>query len=138
MGLLSYKIQRTRTNDYLLSLFRLAKFLSMHAIDLQALDDFRFNITDFMRRCLDELKVSGEYDSLKAAAKQFRLTAQTFDVFGKSVESLLTLLTLYYSREQFHSYRHAFQERAYCGKVLFGKNLRWSHDARLKAVVQGY
>lgn len=87
MGLLSYRIQRTRTNDYLLSLFRLAKFLSMHAIDLQALDDFRFNITDFMRRCLDELKVSGEYDSLKAAAKQFRLTAQTFDVFGKSVES---------------------------------------------------
>ena len=87
MGLLNYDVRSKRINDYLKSLFNLAHFLTRHLIAPQALDEVRDKTTNFICDCIGELKASGDYDSLKAKAKQFKLSAQTFDVFGKTVRN---------------------------------------------------
>ena len=57
---------------------------------------------------------------------------------GKTVEHSLPALALYDARKQFYANVHVAQKLFDCCQMLFRKDFRGSHDARLKAVVQGY
>ena len=87
MGLLTYTVRSVQINDYLKSLLKLAHFLSRNGIYLDAIDDVRKKIIQLIHDYIEGLKISGKYDALKKEVKQFRLSEQTFEVFGKTVES---------------------------------------------------
>ena len=89
MGLLTYKLRSVKINDYLKSLLKLAHFLTRHFIYEAAFDDIKTEIINMIHNYIEGLKKSNEYDELKQQAKQFRLSAQIFDAFGKSVESVV-------------------------------------------------
>lgn len=88
MGLLTYHIRTIHTNDYLKSLLSMAHFLTRSFIDREALNKVRIEIIDLIHGYIEELKTVGEYETLKRKAKKFKLSAQVFDVFGQTVQSL--------------------------------------------------
>lgn len=89
MGLLTYQVRSVKINDYLKSLLNLAHFLTRHLIYEDAFDDVKTEIVNMIHNYVENLKKLHKYDELKQQAKQFRLSAQIFDVFGKSVESVV-------------------------------------------------
>ena len=87
MGLLTYTVRSVQINDYLKSLLKLAHFLVRSGVNLDAFDDVSKKILQLIHGYIEGLKISGKYDALKKEVKQFRLSEQTFEVFGKTVES---------------------------------------------------
>lgn len=88
-GLLTYRVRSKRINDYLKSLMKLAELLVRNALDREASDEIKREVAKLIREYVETLKQNGEYDELKRRAKQFRLSAQIFDAFGKTVESIV-------------------------------------------------
>ena len=87
MGLLTYDVRSVRINDYLKSLLKIAHFLTRNGIYPEAFGKVTTEIVHFIDAYITKLKESGKYESFKLQAKQFKLSAQIFDVFGKNVES---------------------------------------------------
>ena len=87
MGLLTYNIRTVRNNDYFKSLLSMAHFLTQSFIYHQAVEVITCEICDLIHSYIEDLKNSNKYDELKRKVKEFKLSAQIFDVFGKTVES---------------------------------------------------
>lgn len=87
MGLLTYNIRTVRNNDYLKSLLNMAHFLTQSFIYRQAVEDVTDEICNLIHSYIEDLKETGKYEELKRKAKEFKLSAQIFDVFGQTVES---------------------------------------------------
>ena len=87
MGLLTYKIRTVRNNDYFKSLLSMAHFLTQSFIYHQSVEVITGEICDLIHSYIEDLKNSNKYDELKRKVKEFKLSAQIFDVFGKTVES---------------------------------------------------
>lgn len=85
-GLLTYDVRRVRITDYLKSMYALARFLTRTQIDMDARDTVVKNVVEMIRKHVLALKSTGEYDTLAAQVMQFKLNAQIFDVFGKSID----------------------------------------------------
>lgn len=85
MGLKTYVVQSTRNNDHLTALFKMAQFLMMSNLSREAFDTALDEVAAFIRRYIDNLKAAGKYDALNRQAKEFKLSAQTFDAFGADV-----------------------------------------------------
>ena len=86
MGLLTYDVRRVRITDYLKSMYALARLLVQTGIDLDVKDNVLKEITESMHSHIGVLKQSGMYDVLAGQVMQFKLSAQIFDVFGKTIE----------------------------------------------------
>lgn len=84
-GLLTYYVRQTRINDYLTSLFRLTRFLVQSGLDGDAKEAVMNEIIATIREYIRHLKERGTYDDLMTKAKEFKLSMQVFDVFGKTV-----------------------------------------------------
>ena len=87
MGLLTYHIRTVRNNDYLKSLLSMAHFLTQSFLNRDALKNVRNEIINLIHSYIENLKNDGKYEELKQKAKEFKLSAQIFDVFGQTVES---------------------------------------------------
>ena len=87
MGLLTYRIRSVRNNDYLKSLLNMSHFLTQSFIFHQAVEVIMSEICDLIHSYIEDLKNHGKYEGLKRKAKEFKLSAQIFDVFGQTVES---------------------------------------------------
>ncbi len=87
MGLLTYNIRTVRNNDYLKSLLSVAHFLTQSFIYHQAVEVVTEEICNLIHSYIEDLKNSNKYEELKRKAKEFKLSAQIFDVFGRTVES---------------------------------------------------
>lgn len=85
-GLLTYEVRTIRINDYLKSLFSLARLLTQSGLSLSARSDVVDEVVDMIHNFIEKKKDSGEYESLVNQVLQFRLKTKTFDVFGKSVD----------------------------------------------------
>lgn len=90
MGLLTYKIRSVKINDYLKSLLKLAHFLTRTRIYFEAFEIITAEIVAQIENYIQSLKNCGEYEKLKQQAKEFRLSAQIFDAFGKSVQTAVS------------------------------------------------
>lgn len=88
-GLLTYQLRTVRISDYLKSLFKLAQLFMRTGIYPDAVDDVTQEIIGLIKEHIDGLKRSNKYDALKEQAKQFKLSAQIFDAFGKSVDNVV-------------------------------------------------
>ena len=85
-GLLTYNVRRVCITDYLKSMYALARFLTQTRIDMDAKETVISEITEKIHEHISLLKQRGMYDDLVGQVLQFKLSAQIFDVFGRSID----------------------------------------------------
>ena len=85
-GLLTYNVRKVRITDYLKSMYALARFLTQTRIDMDAKEHAIADITQKIHEHIEMLKQSNMYDVLASQVLQFKLNAQIFDVFGRSID----------------------------------------------------
>lgn len=86
-GLLTYDVRKVRITDYLRSMYALARFLTHTRIDMDAKDSVISDITGKIREHTVLLKKRGVYGELVGQVLEFKLSAQIFDVFGRSIDN---------------------------------------------------
>lgn len=89
-GLLTYDVRRVRITDYLKSMYALARFLTQTRIDMDAKETVISDIVEKIHEHIGLLKRQGIYDDLAGQVLQFKLSAQIFDVFGRSIDDYAT------------------------------------------------
>lgn len=89
-GLLTYDVRRVRITDYMKSMYALAGFLTRVCIDLDAKETIISDIVKMIHDHIALLKQQGMYDVLAGQVLQFKLSAQIFDVFGRSIDDYTT------------------------------------------------
>lgn len=89
-GLLTYDVRRVRITDYMKSMYALAGFLTRVCIDLDAKETIISDIVKMIHDHIALLKQQGMYDVLAGQVLQFKLSAQIFDVFGRSIDDYAT------------------------------------------------
>lgn len=85
-GLLTYNVRKVRITDYLKSMYALARFLTQTRIDMDAKETVISDIVEKIHEHIVFLKRQGVYDDLTDQVLQFKLSAQIFDVFGRSID----------------------------------------------------
>ena len=85
-GLLTYNVRRVRITGYLKSMYALARFLTQTRIDMDAKETVISDIVEKIHEHIALLKQQGMYDVLAGQVLQFKLSAQIFDVFGRSID----------------------------------------------------
>lgn len=85
-GLLTYDVRRVRITDYLKSMYALAGFLTRTYIDMDAKETVLSDIVKMIHEHILLLKKQGDYKNLAGQVLQFKLSAQIFDVFGRSID----------------------------------------------------
>ena len=85
-GLLSYDVRNVRINNYLYSLFSLARLLRQSGKYLNATDDVLEEIVKMIREYVGNLKREGKYEELVQKIMEFQMRSQIFDVYGESVD----------------------------------------------------
>ena len=86
-GLLTYNVRKVRISDYMRSMYALAHFLTQTRIDMDAHANVLSDITQKIHEHIEILKRQGMYDMLAGQVLQFKLSAQIFDVFGRSLDN---------------------------------------------------
>ena len=85
-GLLTYNVRKVRITDYLKSMYALARFLTMTRIDMDAKEHVINEITEKIHEHIERLKQDNKYEELAGQVLQFKLSAQIFDVFGRTID----------------------------------------------------
>ena len=85
-GLLSYDVRSVRINNYLKSLYSLARLLRQSGQYQDATDDVLEEIVKMIREYVGNLKRDGKYDDMAKRVMEFQMKSQVFDVFGESVD----------------------------------------------------
>ncbi len=85
-GLLNYQVRSVRINDYLKSLFSLARLLTQSGLCSSATITVANEVVDMIRDHIQRLHEEGKYDDLAAKVLEFKLKTQAFDVFGETVD----------------------------------------------------
>lgn len=86
-GLLTYVVKTAKIHSYLKSLLDLAGLLTYNMIYQGAKDEVEEDILNMMRKYVDKLHHSGEYEALSAKVLEFKLLVDVFDVFGQSIRN---------------------------------------------------
>ena len=86
-GLLSYDVRKVAISNYLTSMFKMVRLLNMSNLYPSAVSDVNDDIVKMIEDYVAGLKAAGKYDDLVTQVKQFKLSTQTFDVFGEKAES---------------------------------------------------
>lgn len=85
-GLLSYDVRNVRINNYLNSLYSLARLLRQSGKYQDATDDVLEEIVKMIREYVGDLKRDGKYDGMAKKIMEFQMKSQVFDVFGETVD----------------------------------------------------
>ena len=86
-GLLTYDVRTVRIHNYLTSLFKMVHLLTQSGLYPNAVKDVHTEIISIIRKYIEALKESGQYDELVTQVKQFKLLSQIFDVFGETIDN---------------------------------------------------
>lgn len=85
-GLLSYDVRTVRINNYLNSLYSLARLLTQSGKYSDATDDVLEEIVKMIREYVVALKRDGKYDEMAHHIMEFEMKSQVFDAFGETVK----------------------------------------------------
>lgn len=88
-GLLTYNVRKVRITDYLKSMYALARLLTQTQIDANAKEHVISDIVSKIREHIETLKRNNMYDVLADQVLQFQLSAQIFDIFGRSIDDYM-------------------------------------------------
>lgn len=86
-GLLTYDVRTVRINNYLTSLFKLARLLVQSNLCRTASKAVVADIVKMIHSHAENMRQSGKYDELADMVQQFKLSTQIFDVFGETVDN---------------------------------------------------
>lgn len=86
-GFKNYTVRKAKVNDYLKSLFKLARLITYNGINNQVLSETESAAVSVIKRFIDQLKSSGEYDDAVRKVLEFRMQQNTFDSFGERVDN---------------------------------------------------
>lgn len=86
-GLLSYDVRNVRINNYLNSLYSLARLLRQSGKYLDAMDEVLDEIVNMIGEHVSALKCDGKYDDMARKIMEFQMQSQVFDVFGETVDN---------------------------------------------------
>ena len=89
-GLLTYEIRQVRINSYLTSLINLSRLLTHSNIYKNAIREVDGEIVEMIRKYIEDLKHSGNYEKLSNDVLQFKLLAKIFDPFGERIQNYIT------------------------------------------------
>lgn len=87
LGILTFKVRSVAINNYLTSLYKMAHLLVQSEIYSDALREVNSDVLKMIRTYIETLKAQGKYQEYASKVKQFKLSAQIFDVFGKTVDN---------------------------------------------------
>ena len=93
-GLLSYDVRNVRINNYLNSLYSLARLLRQSGKYLEATDDVLEEIVKMIREYVGDLKREGKYDDMAQKIMEFQMKSQIFDVFGETVDDNIVHMSM--------------------------------------------
>lgn len=85
-GLLSYDVRTVRINNYLNSVYSLARLLTQSGKYSDATDDVLEEIVKMIREYVADLKREGKYDEMAHHIMEFEMKSQVFDAFGETVK----------------------------------------------------
>jgi len=85
-GLLSYDVRTVRINNYLSSLYALARLLTQSGKYANATDDVLEEIVKMIKEYVTKLKQDGKYEALAHRIMEFEMKSQVFDAFGETVK----------------------------------------------------
>lgn len=85
-GLLSYDVRTVRINNYLNSLYSLARLLTQSGKYADATDDVIEEIVKMIREYVTGLRRDGKYDEMAHHIMEFEMKSQVFDAFGETVK----------------------------------------------------
>lgn len=86
-GYKNYFVRKVKVNDYLKSLFKLARLITTRGIDLQVWNSKKKAAATQIKNYIDSLKAAGDYDSSVTKVMEFRMRQNVFDSFGDSVDN---------------------------------------------------
>ena len=95
-GLLTFNVRNVQITKYLPSIYKMARLLTQSGLYPSAIKDVISDVVQMILDYIDTLIKDGLYDELVDQARQFKLTAQIYDVFGESVDN-------YYQHDLFSS-----------------------------------
>ena len=84
-GLLSYDVRTVRINNYLNSLYSLARLLTQSGKYADATDDVLEEIVKMIREYVASLKRDGKYEEMAHHIMEFEMKSQVFDAFGETI-----------------------------------------------------
>lgn len=82
-SLLTYDVRKVVISNYLTSMFKMVRLLNMSNLYSAAVSDVNDDIVKMIEDYVAGLKADGKYNDLVTQVKQFKLSTQTFDVFGE-------------------------------------------------------
>jgi len=80
------EVRQVQINDYYSSLFNLVRFLSQTKINTEAQQSLKKEIVGKIHEYADRLRITGDYDALKAKVLSFEMHSQVFDAMGNAYE----------------------------------------------------
>lgn len=86
-GFKNYSVRKTKVNDYLKSLFKLARLITYKGIDYETLPNIESAAATVIKNHIDHLKATGKYEEEVRKVMEFRMKQNTFDSFGERVDN---------------------------------------------------
>lgn len=86
-GYKNYFVRKVKVNDYLKSLFKLARLITTKGIDIQVWNSEKEAAATQIKNFIDSLKAAGSYNSSVNKVMEFRMRQNIFDSFGDSVDN---------------------------------------------------
>ena len=84
MGLPTYNVRNIRINNYVVSMFAMARFLTHNGVDTGILGGTKAAVADMVGNYAAKLRTEGDYGGLKARVMSFKLHSRVFDIFGEA------------------------------------------------------
>ena len=86
-GYKKYSVRKVKVNDYLKSLFKLARLITNKGIDAQVWNNEKIAAATLIKDYIESLKATGNYESSVNKIMEFRMRQNVFDTFGNSVDN---------------------------------------------------
>lgn len=86
-GYKNYFVRKVKVNDYLKSLFKLARLITTKGIDLQVWNNEKETAATLIKNYIESLKAAGNYDSSVKKVIEFRMRQNVFNSFGDSIDN---------------------------------------------------
>ncbi|MCD8385712.1 MAG: DEAD/DEAH box helicase family protein [Bacteroidales bacterium] len=86
-GYPTFSVRKTSVNNYLKSLFDLARLLSQSGINITAAKEVKQKVVHLIAQYIQTLKAQGKYENLVKRVMQFRLAQNSFDATGEHIDN---------------------------------------------------
>lgn len=87
-GFKNYYVASTKVNDYLKSLFKLARLINNSVIDLNIWRQVKEEASSKIKEYIATLKTRGQYADAVQKVMEFRMRQNSFDAFGERVDNI--------------------------------------------------